>query len=65
MADQAAHGVTQGAAHGAPAGRSRAREVWAFVFLTVVLWPVLAIAFVGGWGLVVWIYQLFAGPPTG
>ena len=51
--------------YGTPAKRSRSRELWAFLFLTVVFWPILAIAFVGGWGLVVWIYQLIAGPPTG
>ncbi len=51
--------------YGTPAKRSRARELWAFLFLTVVFWPILAITFVGGWGLVVWIYQLIVGPPTG
>lgn len=34
-----------------------------FVFLTVVLAPVLAVAIVGGYGFVVWIWQMFAGPP--
>ncbi len=51
--------------HGESARQGRSRELWAFLFLTVVLWPVLAIAFVGGWGLAVWIYQMIAGPPTG
>ena len=40
-------------------------EEWrTWVFLTVVLAPVLAVAIVGGFGLAVWIYQLFNGPPT-
>ena len=43
----------------------KAREVKVFLFLTVVLAPVLAIAFVGAYGFAVWIYQMFAGPPTG
>lgn len=46
-----------------PEGRRRSRELWAFLFLTVVFWPLLAIAVVGGYGLAVWLYQLVAGPP--
>jgi len=34
------------------------------VFFTVFLAPILAVLAVSGWGLVVWMYQLFAGPPT-
>jgi periplasmic nitrate reductase NapE len=40
-------------------------ETRAFLFLTIVLVPVLAVAFVGGYGLIVWIYQMLAGPPGG
>jgi periplasmic nitrate reductase NapE len=40
-------------------------EEWrTWVFLTVVLAPLLAVAIVGSYGLAVWIYQMFAGPPT-
>jgi nitrate reductase NapE len=42
---------------------SRAQELSLFLFLTVVLAPVLAVAIVGGYGFLVWMYQLFAGPP--
>jgi periplasmic nitrate reductase NapE len=43
----------------------RRTEEWrTWVFLTVVLAPVLAVAIVGSYGLAVWIYQLFAGPPS-
>jgi periplasmic nitrate reductase NapE len=43
----------------------RKTEEWrTWVFLTVVLAPVLAVAIVGSYGLAVWIWQLFAGPPT-
>ena len=42
---------------------SRRAELKAFLFLTVVVFPVLAVAVVGSYGLAVWIYQLFAGPP--
>ena len=41
----------------------RRRELLAFLFLTVVLAPVLAVAVVGGWGFLVWIYQMIYGPP--
>lgn len=45
-------------------GRSRRRsEVLTFLFLTVFLAPILAVAIVGGYGFAVWMYQLFAGPP--
>jgi nitrate reductase NapE len=43
--------------------RRRRMEVFAFLFLTVVLMPVLAVATVGGYGLAVWVYQIVAGPP--
>ena len=42
---------------------TRRSELWAFLFLTVVLAPVLAVAIVGGWGFVVWVYQMIFGPP--
>ncbi len=42
---------------------SRRRDLVAFLFLTVVLAPLLAVAVVGGFGFVVWIFQMIAGPP--
>ncbi|MCH9019846.1 MAG: periplasmic nitrate reductase, NapE protein [Proteobacteria bacterium] len=42
----------------------RARELQAFIFLTVILAPALSVAIVGGYGLFVWIYQIVAGPPS-
>lgn len=48
-----------------PPEREKTSELKAFVFLTVVMAPVLAGIVIGTYGLVVWIYQLFAGPPTG
>ena len=36
---------------------------FAFLFLTAVLMPALAVATVGSYGLAVWIYQMMAGPP--
>jgi len=43
--------------------RRRRLEILAFLFLTAVLMPALAVATVGGYGLAVWIYQMIAGPP--
>ncbi len=43
--------------------RRRRMEVCAFLFLTAVLMPALAVAFVGSYGLAVWVYQMAAGPP--
>jgi nitrate reductase NapE len=42
----------------------RSAERRAFVFLTVVMAPMLAAIVIGTYGLAVWIYQMFAGPPT-
>jgi periplasmic nitrate reductase NapE len=43
--------------------RRRRMEIFAFLFLTAVMMPALAIASVGSYGLAVWIYQMVAGPP--
>jgi periplasmic nitrate reductase NapE len=45
------------------AARRRRMEIFAFLFLTVVLMPALAVATVGSYGLTVWVYQMIAGPP--
>ena len=40
-------------------------EEWrSFIFLAVVMAPVLAVISVAGYGFLVWMYQLIAGPPT-
>lgn len=43
--------------------RRRRMEIFAFLFLTGVLMPALAVATVGGYGFAVWAYQMIAGPP--
>ena len=45
----------------------RARHVaeWrTFLFVTLILFPGLAVAFVGAYGFVVWMMQLIGGPPV-
>lgn len=44
--------------------QDKQKELGVFLFLTIVLAPVIAVIAVGGFGLLVWIYQLIAGPPT-
>lgn len=44
---------------------SRREELRSFLFLTVVMAPILAVAIVGGYGFVVWMMQLVGGPPSG
>lgn len=41
----------------------RAQELKAFLALSVVLAPVLAFAVIAGYGFLVWMFQLVAGPP--
>jgi nitrate reductase NapE len=41
----------------------RNRELLAFLVLAVLIWPVVAIGVVGGYGFLVWMYQLAFGPP--
>jgi nitrate reductase NapE len=42
---------------------SRNQELFAFLVLAVFIWPVLAIAVVGGYGFIIWMLQLIFGPP--
>jgi len=42
---------------------ARSKEFRAFLFLTVLLAPAIAVALVGSYGFLIWIIQLIAGPP--
>ncbi|EEX91871.1 trimethylamine N-oxide reductase system protein TorE [Vibrio aquaticus] len=45
-------------------GEKRSLEWKSFLFIAVVLFPVLSVAFVGGYGFLVWAMQVFFfGPP--
>ena len=44
---------------------TRQEEGRSFLFLTVVMAPAIAVIFVGGYGFLIWVYQMFAGPPGG
>lgn len=43
---------------------AKAAERKAFLFLTVVMAPLIAFLVVASYGLMVWIYQMVMGPPT-
>ncbi len=49
---------------GEPEPATKRRELGLFLFLTVVLFPVLAVGVVAGWGFLVWMWQIIAGPPS-
>ncbi len=42
---------------------TRSEELRSFLFLAVVMAPILAVVTVAGYGFIVWVYQMFAGPP--
>ena len=42
---------------------TRMQELRSFLFLSVVMAPVLAVMIVAGYGFIVWMIQLVAGPP--
>jgi periplasmic nitrate reductase NapE len=47
----------------ADAAPSRREELFTFALLAILIWPFIAIAVVGGFGFMVWMWQLIAGPP--
>lgn len=64
MADQVDRVTTRPTTLEQPAGRRQKRyEILLFIFLAIIFWPVMSIAVVGGYGFLVWMYQLLAGPP--
>ncbi|PSU45395.1 trimethylamine N-oxide reductase system protein TorE [Photobacterium frigidiphilum] len=45
-------------------GETRSREWKSFLFITVFLFPILSVMFVGGYGFIIWMLQVFLlGPP--
>lgn len=41
----------------------RRRELLTFLVLAFGIWPVVAVGVVGGYGFIVWMYQIINGPP--
>ena len=42
---------------------TRRSELLAFLLLAFGIWPLVAVGVVGGYGFVVWMWQLVYGPP--
>nr|WP_298093964.1 periplasmic nitrate reductase, NapE protein [uncultured Shinella sp.] len=42
---------------------SRRRELITFLILAFGIWPILAVGIVGGYGFLVWGFQIIYGPP--
>ncbi len=45
-----------------PKSRRRS-EIATFLVLAFGIWPIVAVGVVGGYGFLVWMYQIIAGPP--
>ncbi|EJJ28405.1 periplasmic nitrate reductase, NapE protein [Rhizobium sp. CF142] len=43
--------------------KKRRRELLTFAVLAFGIWPVVAVGVVGGYGFLVWMYQIVNGPP--
>lgn len=50
-------------ARDAEAPPNRRQELFMFALLAILVWPVIAVAVVGGYGFLVWMSQLVFGPP--
>jgi nitrate reductase NapE len=46
-----------------PAQPTRKAELLAFLTLAVLIWPIVAVGIVGGYGFLIWMSQLILGPP--
>jgi nitrate reductase NapE len=42
---------------------TKRREIVMFLILAFAIWPILAVAVVGGYGFLVWMLQMIMGPP--
>lgn len=42
---------------------SRRAELLVFSVIAALIWPVVAVGVVGGYGFVIWMYQIVFGPP--
>jgi len=43
--------------------RTPREELLVFLIIVALVWPVVTVGIVGGYGFAVWMYQLVAGPP--
>jgi nitrate reductase NapE len=62
MADRSTAAVAEQASS-AKAPQTRRSELIVFLIIVALIWPVVTVGVVGGYGFAVWMYQLVAGPP--
>jgi nitrate reductase NapE len=43
--------------------RTAREELLVFLIIVALVWPVITVGVVGGYGFAVWMYQIVAGPP--
>ncbi|WP_188607537.1 periplasmic nitrate reductase, NapE protein [Chelatococcus reniformis] len=55
MQDQAGESVASDA--------TKRGEIFAFFVLAILIWPILAVGVVGGYGFIIWMLQVIFGPP--
>ena len=48
---------------GARPGANLRDEFFVFLIIVALVWPLIAVGVVGGYGFAVWMYQIVAGPP--
>ena len=46
-----------------PSRSSRKAELLVFGFIVALLWPIIAVGIVGGYGFIIWMWQIVVGPP--
>ena len=44
-------------------GTSRRAEFFVFAIIVALIWPVVAVGVVGGYGFLIWMAQMVLGPP--
>jgi nitrate reductase NapE len=44
-------------------GTTKREELFAFLILAILIWPVIAVGIVGGYGFLIWMSQVILGPP--
>lgn len=54
---------TRSANNGSEYVAEKSTEIRLFMFLTVVLFPLLSVMLVAGYGFAIWITQMLFGPP--
>lgn len=46
-----------------PSSTEKRSELLVFTIIVAVIWPIVAVGVVGGYGFLVWMSQMILGPP--